>query len=213
MIEFSENMINKQIHKGYASWVKEHVELGYSPYFMSFMFRSLGGKTSTRIETMNGNIERVYSRMVTRFSRRPNAPSEREKLPLMIVSADLPVPKHIRDPLSVVAPNGGLHSHAMFMVPPVSRFEGRFDLWVLENHAELISDTHLQRIWTEKVTTRPGYVTKYAIKAAGHRLPLDSMLILPRERKARFNPTDRGYDEACRTVGGSTMWKSARKAY
>lgn len=176
------------------------------------MFGSVGvSLKATMVGVMHSDIERWYARVITRFAHKPNATGERHKLPLMFVSADLPVPKDAKISLADVCVNDGLHCHAIFLKPPVSRFNGDFHRWAAENEKYLIADTRIARQWIGPVFETPAYMTQYALKAVGTRLSSDAVLILPRERRVYSNPTDKGYDEACRAARGASMIRTGWK--
>ncbi|MFG1426409.1 hypothetical protein [Roseixanthobacter glucoisosaccharinicivorans] len=204
----------KELQFAYGDWVSDKVEQGYQPFFMSFMFHPLTfSLKAKKIDQMHADIERIYSRIITRFARRPNSHQERHKLPLMLVAPDLPVPKHTKVELNDVTLNDGLHCHAIFLQPPVSRFRERFHLWATENNAALIRDTRVRHMWVGRVFVTPDRMTQYALKAVGTRLSSDSLLLLPRERNGGRDTTARGYDEACRREGGSSLMRTGWKPF
>lgn len=205
---------SQEIQINYGSWVSRMVEKGYSPFFMSIMFNRLFAQGHEhQIDVMHRDLERLYGRIVRRFAYRPNAPGERHKLPVAMFSPDLPVFKHDTAAQQNLGPNDGLHCHGICMAPPVSRFKHRLDLWVIEHQQGLMRDTFISRIHIQPIRETPDYMTQYALKSLGTTLPLDSVLILPRERGGRPNPTDKGYDEAVRAVQGASMMRTGRKPF
>jgi len=196
----------------YADWVDTQVASGCRAYLMTFMFKELGNaRSATKIERMFGDIEVFYGRIVTRFAHRPNAPAERHKLPTLLAAPDRPVAKRDKGALSDAVVNDGLHCHAILIRPKVSRFRKNLLKWVRERHDRLIAGTSLQRIHVVRIRNTPEIAAQYALKAVGGRLPVDNLLILPKEIGAtRLRGTDRGYDEACRTVGGGSLSHSRR---
>lgn len=193
--------ISNKIRRSYGQWVKDLVDQDYKPFFLSFMFHPTGFSPKENfVPLAQGDIRRCYSRIATRFARRPNDIRERSKLPIMLVAPDLPVPKTEKSSIKDVSINDGLHFHAMFLQPPISRFKRKFHLWAKANHDQLIDETRIARLWVGRVVHTPDYMTEYAFKTVGNRLSMDAILVLPEERKTAPNATDKGYDEACRRL-------------
>ena len=88
---------------------------------MTFPFSQLPGPRGAVIQAMKDELQRVYSTFVTRTNRKPRTASP-DELPILIGTADLQVYK--RDPTSSppILCNGGLHFHALLLVPPTSWF-------------------------------------------------------------------------------------------
>ncbi len=204
----------REVQYAYGDWVSWYIDNDYQPFIMSFMFNRLSAAmVESRINEMNNDIEQVYGRLARRFAHKPNSAAERHKLPVMLVSPDLPVFKHDTSSQRNLGLNDGLHCHAICLVPPVTRFKHRLDLWVIEHQKKLICDTRLNRIQVQRVGETPAKAAQYVFKSLGTTLPLDSALILPREIGNRPNPTDKGYDEASRTVQGASMMRTGRKPF
>lgn len=200
---------SNRVRRSYGEWVKDLVDQGYKPFFLSFMFRPVGFSPKENfVPLAQGDIRRFYSRIVTRFAHHPNDIQERSKLPIMLAAPDLPVPKTEKSSIQDVSINDGLHFHAMFLQPPVSRFKRKFHLWAKANHDQLIDETHIARLWVGRVLSTPDYMTEYAFKTVGKRLSMDTILVLPEERKAALNATDKGYDEACRRLHGTSLGRA-----
>lgn len=197
---------SSKIRRSYGQWVKDLVGQGYQPFFMSFMFQPLGFSPKENfIAIAHADIRRCYSCIVTRFAHHPNDIRERSKLPIMLVAPDLPVPKTEKSSVQDVTINDGLHFHAMFLQPPVSRFKQQFHLWAKASQDQLIGGTSISRMWVGRVACTPDYMTEYAFKTVGKKLSLDTVLILPEERKVARNSTDKGYDDACRRLHGPSL--------
>lgn len=211
-IESSYNYI-REIQYAYGEWVDWYIGNDCQPFMMSFMSNRISAvMVESRIFEMNKDIERVYGRLARRFAHKPNSAAERHKLPVMLASPDLPVFKSDTSTQRDLGPNDGLHCHAICLVPPVTRFKHRLDLWVMEHEKQLICDTRLSRIHVERVGETPAKAAQYVFKSLGTALPLDSALILPREIGNGPNPTDKGDDEACRTVQGASLMRTARRS-
>ena len=71
----------------------ERVEVGWQPYFVTYVFRHIPGGQKNRTEIMTSEVCRVYSQMLTRIIHNPNSPSWQHLLPYLVASPDLPVPK------------------------------------------------------------------------------------------------------------------------
>lgn len=198
----------------YGEWVGEKIKEGYGAVLVTFMFTPLGaGSQATQIDIMLRDIERVYSRLAHRFAHHPDRPSERHKLPLLIAAPDLPVFKYEKMALADACVNDGLHIHSILMQPPLSRFEGDLARWMRDEHRKLIYGTHIERFHVIQITHTPKKVTQYALKAAGTRLSIDSLLILPKALSERGRSTDAAYDEAVRDARGSSLMRTGRKPF
>ena len=112
--------INRHLVQGYTEMVTDRIDKGWTCNLVTFLFSQLPGKRSAIVGQMKDEIQRVYSTLVTRVHRKPRTASP-DELPVMIAAADLPVYK--RDPTSspTVLCNGGLHFHAVLLVPPRTR--------------------------------------------------------------------------------------------
>src|SRR6516165_10832387 len=75
---------------------------------------------------MKDELQRVYSTFLTRVHRKPRSASP-DELPILIGAADLPVYKRDRSSAPTVHCNGGLHFHALLLVPPASRIQQSVD--------------------------------------------------------------------------------------
>src|ERR1700691_2278393 len=111
-----------QIIGGYQKWVRVYTDRGWGPHHITFMFHQLPGSQASVLRQMKREIERVYSRLVTRFDRNPRAPARSQFLPVMILFPDLPVYKHEKKSIEDVSINNGLHYGGFVLTPPVSRF-------------------------------------------------------------------------------------------
>src|ERR1700743_430457 len=76
----------------YSKMITEGRRLGYSAYLLTVMFRQLQGPKHVVKRQMLNEVERIYSTFVTHVVRKAKtAPTD--KLPILIGSLDLPVPK------------------------------------------------------------------------------------------------------------------------
>jgi hypothetical protein len=98
---------------------------------------------------------------------------------------DLPVYKRDRSMAPTFLCNGGMHIHALVLMPPVSRmregldehFQGKSDLYATRSGA-------IQRMHAVRVTTEPDRVVDYVFKSVlNGRLSYDeALMVLPRVR-------------------------------
>ena len=103
---------------GYQNWIQDYINQGWRPYEISFMFHQLPGKQSSVLGQMRREIERVYSRLLTRFDRNPRSPAGFNRLPRMILFPDLPVFKWKKKSIRDVSINEGLHYSGIALTPP-----------------------------------------------------------------------------------------------
>jgi len=146
------------------------------------MFNQLPGRSEAIASRMADEVQRVYSTLVTRVHRRPRTASP-DELPVLIGALDLPVFKRDRSSSPVVFCNGGLHVHALALIPPESRL-GRS----LTQHFEDQRDAYLgrgsaiSRIHVRPVVDCHDRVVDYVLKTVlNRRLSYDeAMIVLPR---------------------------------
>ena len=170
--------------KGYATWAAQHVERGWDPYLLSFMFDYVPGSRASVLKQMQREVERVYSTALTRVVRKPRCEAAQGTLPLWIVCPDLPVPKRQKQSLRDVIVNDGLHYEAIALIPPGSRLEEGLDVHFRHHQALYVRPKQpLARLRADPIIKDPGYVTEYALKSLSRqRFSLDEVLILPRSR-------------------------------
>ena len=113
---------NRQLVDGFTRMVTHRVDSGWSSHFLTFLFSQLPGPPGAVIRSMRDELHRVYSTFLTRTHRKPRAASP-DELPFLIAAADLPVYKRDRDSSPLVLCNGGLHFHALLLVPPDTRLD------------------------------------------------------------------------------------------
>ncbi|MCS3687489.1 hypothetical protein ABIF07_005484 [Bradyrhizobium elkanii] len=110
------------IARGYGQMVGGRLDDGWSAYLMTVTFEHFRGPRHVVLDRMRDDVQRIYSTLVTFVHRRPRT-APIDKLPVLIGVADLPVAKRgkVKQASSC---NGGLHFHAILMVPPNSRMKG-----------------------------------------------------------------------------------------
>jgi hypothetical protein len=62
-----------ELIRGYSQWVQEYVDKGWNAFLLTFMFQPMGGGNRAILNSMAAEVERVYSALITRVVRRPNA--------------------------------------------------------------------------------------------------------------------------------------------
>jgi hypothetical protein len=169
---------------GYTQLVTDRVRAGWSCNLVTFLFSQLPGPRTAVISRMKVEVQRVYSTFLTRVHRKPRTASTNE-LPVLIGVMDLPVYKRDRTSGPTVLCNGGLHVHALLLMPPTSRLKGsladhfreRQELYVGSGKAAL-------RIDVRPVVGDHDRVVDYVLKTVlNGRLSYDeAMLMLPRSR-------------------------------
>lgn len=168
---------------GYAQMVASRLDDGWSAYLMTVTFEHFRGPRHVILDRMRDEVQRIYSTLVTRIHRKPGtAPTD--KLAVLIGVADLPVAKREKT-RSASSCNGGLHFHAVLVVPPSSRLKGS----VVDHFASnadryagpngLVANIHIVPV-THDIHHVADYVFKSVIR---RRLSdEDAVLVLPRTR-------------------------------
>ncbi len=175
---------------GYTQLVTDRIKQGWSCYLVTILFQHLPGSRPTIISRMKQEIQRLYANLITRVHRRTASPDE---LPILIGAVDLPVYKLVRSSAPLVRCNGGLHFHALILIPDRSRLR--------EPHQDHFqANAHLYGLGgaISKIDVRPvteGYerVVDYVFKTIKRgRVTYDEgMLIFPRTRQELFSPINR----------------------
>ena len=147
---------------------------------MTFMFHNLPGNQDTQLSRMHQDIEALYGHFVTRIVKDPRCLTHQDRLPLLLVSPDLPVFKRQKDHLSDITVNDGLHLHGIAALSPLGKWAYDFHLLMAENDGRFRAGTALRRIVVQPITKTPLKVTSYALKAVGKRFLADRILLLPK---------------------------------
>ena len=161
----------------------DRIRQGWSCYLVTILFQQLPGSQSTLTSRMKQEIQRVYSTLITRVHRKPRTASPNE-LPILIGAVDLPVYKSDRSSSPLVRCNGGLHFHALILIPDRSRLREP-----LQDHFQTSAHLYETDGTISKIDVRPvvdGYerVVDYVFKTIKRgRISYDEgVLILPRAR-------------------------------
>ena len=170
-----------RIVAGYVELIQRRIADGFTPYFVTFMFHPLPGGPAAIVAQMRREVERVYSTLVTRVVRDPRSPAAVGRLPLLIGCVDLPVRKTTKVQLRDVAVNGGLHVHAVLLIPARSRLR----VPVVEHFARgpyLVPGRPLARLDVRPIGFAPEVATDYMMKSlrSGRLSYDDAVLVLPR---------------------------------
>ncbi len=164
--------------------VIDRVDDGWSSHLLTFMFSQLPGPRGAVIQSMKDELHRVYSTLVTRTHRKPRTASA-DELPVLIGAADLPVYKRDRDTSPLVLCNGGLHFHALLLVPPDTRLDAP-----VEDHFRANAEMYLGKrrsiatLDVRPVTEGHARVVDYLFKTVlrGRVSYDEGVLVLPRTR-------------------------------
>ena len=169
---------------GYTRLVTDRVRAGWSCHLVTILFSQLPGPRSTVISHMKDEVHRVYSTLLTRVHRKPRTAST-DELPVLIGAMDLPVYKRDRASGPMVLCNGGLHVHALMLMPPASRLKESLADHFREKH-ELYagSGRSIQLIDVRPVIGNHERVVDYVLKTVlNGRLSYDeAILVLPKTR-------------------------------
>jgi hypothetical protein len=169
---------------GYTQLVSDRVRAGWSCHLVTFLFSQLSGTRSTIISCMKDEVQRVYSTLLTRVHRKPRTAST-DELPVLIGAVDLTVYKRDKASGPMVLCNGGLHVHALLLMPPVSRLkESLADHFREKRELYAGSGKSVQRIDVRPVVGDHGRVVDYVLKTVlnGRLSYDDAALVLPRSR-------------------------------
>jgi hypothetical protein len=174
--------LNRDLIGGYAQLVRQRMSDGWTCYLVTFVFDRIPGSRDRVMARMRDEVLRVYSTLVTRVHRNPRAAST-DDLPAFLSMMDLPVHKRDRSMGPISFCNGGLHVHALVLMPPVSRMREGLDEHFRERSDLYITSTgSIQRVHAVPVTTEPDTVVDYVFKAVlNGRIPYDeALMVLPR---------------------------------
>jgi hypothetical protein len=169
---------------GYADLVTSRLDDGWSGSILTFLFGQL--PASRRSVLMRDEIERVYATFVTRVVRDPTRPSRLDRLPVLVGSLDMPVYKRGKDASTGdVRVNGGLHAHAILLVPPRSRLRGSVVDHFRGNDLlyRPLGRSRIARIHVEPIVADPERVVDYVLKSmkrAPYHAIHDRLILLPR---------------------------------
>jgi len=130
---------------------------------------------------MRQELERIYATMVTRLVRKPRSPAAQELLPRWICFPDRPVPKSTRESLDRIAPNEGVHFHAIAVFHPGSRIKA-VAKHVREYQGLYLGDAgKVSGVHAKRVRKTPNKAANYALKSySRRRYDSDDFVLFPR---------------------------------
>jgi hypothetical protein len=160
------------------------VRQSWSPSLVTFIFRRLPGSPAAVGGRMRDGIGRFFSTFVTRVVRDPRSPSSVGRLPVLVGSLDLPVyGRQAGLSAGDARVNGGLHAHAVVLVPPGSRLPGTLRDHVARSGGLYVGPaTWLQRLHVEPIDGDYHRVARYVFKSvlSGRLEYDDAVVLLPR---------------------------------
>ena len=112
----------KDIIAGYQEWTHDLLNRAHKVSLLSVLFYPMPQQGGALVKAMHGELEWIYSMLVTRVIRNPAREINQGLLPILIGFPDLPVYKHTSTySLADVKPNDGTHTHALVAMPQYSR--------------------------------------------------------------------------------------------
>ncbi|GAB6971122.1 hypothetical protein JCM16408A_18700 [Methylobacterium phyllosphaerae] len=159
------------------------MDAGWEGHLITLMFKHIPGSEAAKLRVMEWELERVYATLLTRLFRRPNAPRNYGKLPIIVAAPDYPVAKREKHLLSEVRVNDGLHFHGVALFHPERRLVGSIHDHFDENlHLYIHGEHPLLQLHLTRIENRTSYVADYGYKTVQRRaaIGLDGFVILPR---------------------------------
>jgi hypothetical protein len=169
---------------GYTQLVTDRVRAGWSCNLVTFLFSQLPGPQTAVINRMRDEVHRIYSTLLTRVCRKPRTAST-DELPVLIGAMDLPVYKRDKASGPMVVCNGGLHVHALILMPPATRLKGSLaDHFREKQEVYVASGRSIRRIDVRPVIDNHQRVVDYVLMIVlnGHLSYDDAVLVLPKSR-------------------------------
>ncbi len=173
------------ITDAYAELVTSRISQGWTACLVTFTFKRIPGPTASVRNRMLAGVSGFYSKILTRIVRRPRSSCSIDYLPLLIGSLDVPVHKQTKTSLRNWTVNGGLHAHAVLVIPPLSRLTGSVEVHI-DRNAAIYRGREIDRLDVRLIADAADHerVLRYVLKAPlNGRLDTDeSLIILPRAR-------------------------------
>jgi hypothetical protein len=166
----------------YDTMIINLVQREWQPYLVTFMFRQMPKRKSTKITIMTDEVTSAYSTLLTHVVRRPNSPSWCEWKPVFIGCPDLPVPKGQKiDGYATIA-NDGWHFNGCLVLPPDDKCRLKqhlHDHFQQNRKFYIKADNHLERIHATAMDKYiiADYVMKHFKRG---NISSDDILLLPR---------------------------------
>ena len=178
---------------GFTRLISDRVDLGWSCHLVTILFSQFPGPKKAVMDQIKDEVQRVYSTLLTRVHRKPRSAAT-DELPLLVGALDLRVYKRDRSSIANDFCNGGLHFHAVVLIPPRSRLKESLAEHFQANHGLYEGPTKcVQRIHVLPVTHDHSRVVDYVLKTVSNgRLSYDdAVLVLPRARQELRPPSVR----------------------
>ena len=180
----AEPEVRKFLVDDYTQLVLDKIGAGYSCHLATFLFPKIQLPASALLAEMRGQVQRVYSTLVTRVHRHP-ANASADELPILIGAFDLPVFKRNKTSTPEAMFNGGLHFHALILMPQRSRLKQSLQYHLAEyDDMYTGSGKLIQTIDVRPVVDSHRRVVDYLFKTIkrGRLSYDDGVLILPRSK-------------------------------
>jgi hypothetical protein len=171
----------------YIGMIQERVIAGYEPYLLTLMFNPLSGGPAAKQQQMERICQGVYNRILTRLVKRPKNKGVAD-LPFWISCADWPVQKLDGWSIADSQINGGMHMHAIVLVPPNARTGRRLSEIVEGRQKTFLAGPGmpLQRLHVVPITETATKAAGYALKSMERRrVDADGIMVLPRSGSER----------------------------
>jgi hypothetical protein len=167
-----------------SKWVEKYVDHEWTPYHLAFMFRHIPGSEQEKIRQMHKEISRFYGKLASWVVRDPKSPKFACLLPRGVFFPDVPCNTRLKQGLSEVKINDGLHFHGIILVPTRSRLKEPFLQHLRDKKNCYGRNYNIQRIHAEPIRDHHRFVADYAGKAVKRgRVSYDDVLLLPRTGK------------------------------
>ena len=167
------------VRGGYAEIIKEHVQWGWKPNYINFMFNNIPGGVPEKMDVMTREVTRVHDILTRHIVRRRKAENWSHLRPIFIGCHDLPVWKHEKELVRNLVVNDGLHFNVVSLVPPESDttmpMRLQFAIWGRRSRLTLPLKKHFeqnQRVYLTDVLNRiyvtpiiEGTMADYTLKA------------------------------------------------
>jgi hypothetical protein len=134
---------------GYSKIIRDHIDLGWDPYYISFMFNHIPGSSAAKIDIMTAEVTTVHNKLTGRIVRRAEATAWRHLRPIFIGCHDLPVWKHEKKIGQNFVANDGLHFNAIALIPKPARadmpIKVQYLLWGRQSRLTVPLDEHFRQ--------------------------------------------------------------------
>lgn len=156
--------IRQRTADAWGDYIEAHINDGWKPYLLSFMFELLPGGQAIKMSQMARYLEQAYGIFVTRVVRKPKTEAARGSAPIWLCAPDFPCFKRKKHSLRDILVNDGLHYHAILLLPPWSRLSD------VDMHFERLRSVYRQRALLDRVDVEPiidrfRYVFGYGYKS------------------------------------------------